>query len=143
MKISSNKFLLTCFLAAALVVFFAACEKETDQMIPPILEFKTGAGYTSDSAVTVSVSTPIKVGIHAEKTEGDDYLHTFTVSHSYDGALPPLVDSMHVMEDSEHDIYETDVNFIARDIPGTEVWYFTISNRDGLVVTKTITLTVE
>jgi len=143
MKISSNKFLLTCFLAAALVVFFVACEKETDQMIPPILEFKTGAGYTSDSAVTVSVSTPIKVGIHAEKTEGDDYLHTFTVSHSYDGALPPLVDSMHVMEDSEHDIYETDVNFIARDIPGTEVWYFTISNRDGLVVTKTITLTVE
>jgi hypothetical protein len=45
-------------------------------MIPPILEFKTGAGYTSDSAVTVSVSTPIKVGIHAEKTEGEDYLHT-------------------------------------------------------------------
>src|SRR6186713_168423 len=102
MKISSNKFLLTCFLAAALVVFFVACEKETDQMIPPILEFKTGAGYTSDSAVTVSVSTPIKVGIHAAKTEGEDYLHTFTVSHSYDGALPPLVDSMHVMEDSEH-----------------------------------------
>ncbi|HYK45095.1 MAG TPA: hypothetical protein VEV83_08000 [Parafilimonas sp.] len=143
MKIVFNKILLTCFFAAVLIGFFTACEKETDQMIPPILEFKTGAGYTSDTAATVSVSTPIKVGIHAEKTEGEDYLHTFTVSHSYDGALPPVVDSMHVMEESERDIYETDVNFIARDIPGTEVWYFTISNKDGLVVTKTITLTVE
>ena len=143
MKITINRILLTLSFAAMSLIIFNACSKETDQMIPPILEFKTGAGYTSDSAVTVSVSTPIKVGIHAEKTEGEDYLHTFTVSHSYDGALPPLVDSMHVMEDSEHDIYETDVNFIARDIPGTEVWYFTISNRDGLVVTKTITLTVE
>lgn len=143
MRITVNKILLTFFLAAMSLIIFNACSKESDQMIPPILEFKTGDGYMSDTAATVSVSTPIKVGIHAEKTEGEDYLNTFTVSHSYDGALPPAKDSVHIMETSEHDIYETDVDFITRDIPGTEVYYFTVSNRDGLVVTKTIALTVE
>ena len=143
MKIKFYKILLPCFVAAGLLVLFAACSKEEDKMIPPMLEFKTGAGYFSDTVATVALSTPIKVGIHAEKTEAQDYLITFTVSHSYDGVLPPAVDSIHLILDSERDVYETDVNFITRDAAGTEVYYFTIANKDGLVVTKTISLTVE
>jgi hypothetical protein len=134
---------LTAFAALLLLTFFNACKKETDKMIPPILEFKTGAGYTSDTAATVGVSTPVKVGIHAEKTEGQDYLNTFTVSHSFDGVLPPAVDSTRPLNDSEHDIFEEDINFTTRAQTGTEVYYFTIVNRDGLVVTKTLTLTVQ
>ena len=142
MKIGFTK-ILSCLAAVLLLTFFNACEKETDKMIPPILEFKIGAGYTSDSVATVPVSTPIKIGIHAEKTEGEDYLNTFTVSHSFDGVLPVVTDSFRVLNESEHDIFEEDVNFTSRAQAGVEVYNFTITNRDGLVVTKTLTLTVQ
>ena len=89
MKNAFSKMMLPAFAAVLLLTFFNACKKETDKMIPPILEFKTGAGYTSDTAATVAPGTAVKVGIHAEKTEGMDYLNTFTVSHSFDGVLPP------------------------------------------------------
>lgn len=143
MKNAFSKIVLTAFAAVLLLTFFNACKKETDKRIPPILEFKTGAGYTSDTAATVGLSTPIKIGIHAEKTEGMDYLNTFTVSHSFDGVLPPVTDSTRVLNESEHDIFEEDVNFTARSVAGIEVYNFTITNRDGLVVTKTLTLTVQ
>jgi len=130
------------FFAAVIFVSFNACEKETDKMIPPILEFKTGAGYFSDTVATVGISTPIKVGVHAEKTEGEDFLNTFTVSHAFDGNTIAQ-DSSRVLDESEHDDFDEDVNFTTRANPGTEVYYFTITNRDGLIVTKTITLTVQ
>ena len=142
MKIGFSKIILSCFAAVLLLTFFNACKKETDQMIPPTIEFKTGAGYTVDSA-TVGVSTPIKVGIHAEKTEGNDFLNMFTVSHSFDGVLPVVEDSTRLLNDSEHDVFDEDINFTTRGEAGTEVYNFTITNRDGLVVTKTLTLTVQ
>ena len=137
-----SKILLTFFTAVLLLTLINSCKKEEDQMIPPKLALKTGAGYTSDDA-TVSINTPIKVGIHAEKTEGEDYLNTFTVSHSFDGALPPVVDSTRVLGESEHDVFDEDINFTTRSETGVEVYNFTITNRDGLVVTQSITLTVE
>ena len=60
------KILLPGF-AVILLIFFNACKKETDKMIPPILEFKTGAGYTSDTVTTVGISTAIKVGFMQKK----------------------------------------------------------------------------
>ena len=141
MKKTILKITLTAFAAACVISFFNACSKEEDKMIPPILEFKTGAGYTSADA-TVSVSTPIKVGIHAEKTEGNDYLNTFTVSHSFDGGVL-VQDSTRVLLESEHDDFDEDVNFTTRSTTGTEAYYFTITNRDGLIVSDTLTLTVQ
>jgi len=141
MKIGFQGLFLTT-VAALSLTFFSACEKDEDNMIPPLIEFKTGAGYTADSA-TVAVSTPIKVGIHAEKTEGEDYLNTFTVSHSFDGVLPVVTDSSRVLDESEHDVFDVDINFTTRPVAGIEVYNFTITNRDGLVVTKTLTLTVQ
>jgi hypothetical protein len=143
MKNAFSKIVLTAFAAVLLLTFFNACKKETDKMIPPIIEFKTGAGYTSDSAATVPISTPIKVGIHAEKTEGNDYLNRFTVSHSFDGVLPVVTDSTRLLNDSEHDVFDEDINFTTRAEVGVEVYNFTIINKDGLVVTKTLTLTVQ
>lgn len=106
MKISL-KIILIAFIT---ITVFNACKKETDKMIPPLIEFKTGAGYTSDSVATVSTSTAIKVGIHAEKTEGEDYLNTFTVSHSFDGVLPVVTDSTRVLTEAEHDDFDEDIN---------------------------------
>lgn len=141
MKSIFSKIILTV-LTVMLLATFNACKKDTDKMIPPILEFKTGAGYTSDSIATVGVSTPIKVGIHAEKTEGEDYLNTFTVSHSFDGGAN-VQDSTRVLDESEHDMFDEDVNFTTRAQTGTEVYIFTITNRDGLIVTQTLRLIVQ
>jgi len=141
MRIEFSKFLLSCF-AAGLLTFFYSCEKETDKMIPPVLEFKTGPGYTSNDT-TVGINTQVRVGIHAEKTEGEDYLNTFTVSHSFDGALPPVTGTSFVIDESGHDVFEEDVTITTRPETGSEAYSFTITNRDGLVVTKTLTLTVQ
>ena len=135
------KILLPGF-AVILLIFFNACKKETDKMIPPILEFKTGAGYISDTVTTVGISTAIKVGIHAEKTESGDYLNTFTVSHSFDGGSN-MQDSTRILNESEHDNFDEDVNFTTRSDPEIEIYYFTITNRDGLIVTKTLSITVH
>src|SRR3954469_4103684 len=101
MKISRG--ILIVF-ATGLLILFNACSKEEDKMIPSVLEFKTGTGYTSADA-TVAVSTPVKVGIHAEKTEGEDYLKTFTVSHSFDGAAD-VQDSTRILNENEYDVFD-------------------------------------
>jgi hypothetical protein len=141
MKKTFLKIVLALFTSVLVFAFFNACKKETDKMIPPILEFKTGAGYTSSNA-TVPVSTPVKVGIHAEKTEGEDFLNTFTVSHSYDGGATTQ-DSTRGLIEAEHDDFDEDINFTTRSTAGTEAYYFTITNRDGLIVSDTLTLTVN
>lgn len=134
--IKTSKILLTVFSAVFFLALFNSCKKETDKMIPPVLEFKTGAGYTSGSVATVAVSTAIKVGIHAEKTEGEDYLNTFTVSHSFDGVLPVVTDSTRVLGESEHDVFDEDINFTTRNTAGTEVYNFTFTNRAGWLLPK-------
>ena len=139
MKTIFNKFLLTCLLAAGLVVFFIACEKETDQMIPPILEFKTGPAYVSADG-TFPKDTTIIVGIHAEKTEGEDYLKTFTISASIDGGPAlPVLDS--TLTEADHDVFEVDIPLPLTE-SGVFAFAFTITNRDGLIATKSLTFDV-
>lgn len=141
MKYSFTKLILSCSLFIAGFVLLNACSKEEDKMIPPILEFKTGAGYTSADA-TVGKNAAVKIGIHAEKTEGEDYLKTFSVGHAFDGGAEAN-DSTLILPESAHDIFETDINITTRNQPGTEKYIFTITNRDGLIVSKSITLTVN
>lgn len=131
------------FISSAFVVLimFSACKKEKDAMIPPKLEFKTGAGYISADA-TVPKDTTITVGIHAEQTELGDFLKTFTVSYSYDGGAD-VAEPTEILDDSEHDTFEEDVHITTRNEAGTEKYTFTITNRDGLIVSKSITLTVQ
>ena len=141
MKHSFVKPVLSISLFIAFFIFINACSKEEDKMIPPILEFKTTAGYTSTDA-TVGKNAAVKIGIHAEKTEGEDYLKTFSVGHAFDGGADTN-DSTLILPESAHDIFETDIDIITRNQTGTEKYIFTITNRDGLIVSKSITLTVN
>jgi len=141
MKHSFVKPVLSISLFIAFFIFINACSKEEDKMIPPILEFKTTAGYTSIDA-TVGKNAAVKIGIHAEKTEGEDYLKTFSVGHAFDGGADTN-DSTLILPESAHDIFETDIDIITRNQTGTEKYIFTITNRDGLIVSKSITLTVN
>ena len=141
MKSSFTKSVLSFSLFIAIFVFINACSKEEDKMIPPVLEFKTGTGYTSADA-TVGKNTAVKIGIHAEKTEGEDYLKTFSGGHAFDGGAETN-DSTMILPESAHDLFETDINITTRNQTGLEKYIFTITNRDGLIVSKSITLTVN
>ena len=124
------------FLLAAVIAFAAAgCHK--DEHVPPDVSFKTGAGYTSDDA-TVSAGDTVLVGIVADKTE--DELKTFNVSYAYDGGSSTTALNQDISADGDH--FETDYPIVTRMVAGTEVWSFTITDRDGNITTETITLTV-
>jgi len=141
MKYPFTKLIMSYSLFIAVFILLHACSKEEDKMIPPILEFKTGAGYTSADAA-VGKNAAVKIGIHAEKTEGEDYLKTFSVGHAFDGGTEAN-DSTMILPESAHDVFEPDINIVTRNQTGTEKHIFTIANRDGLIVTKSITLTVN
>jgi ABC-type amino acid transport substrate-binding protein len=125
-------------LALAAFTFVAACKKEEDEKNPPAVEFKTGSGYTSADA-TVAKGTAVKVGIKATKTEDD--LKTFAVSYIYDAATSTTTFQNTTITTPTG--YDIDVNITARSVAGTEKWYFTITDIDGNITQKTITLTVN
>jgi hypothetical protein len=141
MKYTFNKLIVSFFLLMTSAILFLACKKEEDQMIPPKLEFKTGAGYTSADA-SVAQNAVVTIGVTAEQTEEEDFLKTFTVSHSFDGAAE-VTDSTVILEESEHEEFEEDIHITTRSQTGTEKYIFTITNRDGLITSKSITLTVK
>lgn len=134
----SQKFISLIILV---IIALVSCKKEEDQMIPPKLDFKTSSGYTSSDAV-VTVNTEVLIGIEAEQGEEGDFLNTFSVTHSFDGG-PEVTDSTVVLDESEHDRFEEDINIITRNQAGNEKYTFTITNRDGLITSKSITLTVQ
>jgi ABC-type amino acid transport substrate-binding protein len=130
-----SKILLLFALAA--FTFASACKKE-DEKTPPSLTFKTGSGYTSADA-TVAKGAAIKVGVTATKTEDD--LKTFAVSYIYDAATSTTTFSNTTITTPTG--YDTDVNITARNQAGTEKWYFTVTDKDGNITQKSITLTVN
>ena len=69
-------------------------------------------------------------------------LKSFNVSVSYDGgaAATTLNESL---SGSQGDNYDKDVTLTARNEAGTEKYTFTVVNRDGLVNSVSLTLTVQ
>src|SRR5436190_6225724 len=88
---NKTKSLLSVILATLTIMFVASCEK--DKMIPPTLDFLTGAGYTSADG-HVALNTAFKIGVDAKRTEEKDDLKTFTVTRSYDGAAATTIDNV-------------------------------------------------
>jgi len=125
-------------LIAFLGLVLSSCEK--DKHIPPNISLKTGAGYTSSDA-TAAQNTAIKVGITADKVE-DDML-TYNVSYAYDGAATTTSLQTFNLTGGEQQHYDKDVIFNTLNVNGTEKWYFTITDKDGNIAQKVITLTVQ
>ncbi|MDQ6755810.1 MAG: hypothetical protein M3004_02645 [Bacteroidota bacterium] len=130
------------FIIFAIASFFifsiSSCKKDAGTL--PDISFKTGAGYTSANA-TVARNTAFKVGINAAKTEKDDVLKTFNISVSFDGGTSTTVYS-ETLTAAQGDNYTYDFNRITRNQAGTEKYTFTITNRDGLINTISLTITV-
>ena len=120
------------------VMLITACEK--DKMIPPTLDFLTGAGYTSADA-HIALNTAFKIGVDAKRTEDKDDLKTFTVTRSYDGAAATTIDNV-TIGSAQAAEFTKDYNLTTRNTAGTEKYTFTVTNRDGLITTKSMTITV-
>lgn len=127
--------------ALCLVVFaFLSCEK--DEGLSPEMNFKTGSGYTSADQ-TMAGGTAYKIGIDAAKSEKHDVLKKFNISKSVNGGSQTSVYDKDLSSDEE-DNYSYDYNGTLETTAGTVVKLtFTVTNRDGIVNQKTITLTVQ
>jgi len=129
-------FLLAC---VASLFCLSSCEKDAGKL--PNIAFKTGGTYLSADKV-VGQNETILVGIDASKSEDKDVLKTFDASHSFDGAAATsfLNESL---SGSQGDSYTKDISITTRAQAGTEKYTFTVINRDGLVNSVSLTLTVQ
>jgi hypothetical protein len=107
---------------------------------PPTIDFTTGAGYTSTDA-HIALNTAFKIGVDAKRTEEKDDLKTFVVTKSYAGAAATTIDNV-TLTSAQAAEFTKDYNLTTRNMAGVEKYSFTVTNRDGLVTTKSITITV-
>lgn len=128
--------------SVTLVLAAVSCKKEEDDpgTLPQITLDNT-AGYLSKDT-TIAKGTTVKVGVRAAKTEANDVLIKFTESVAYDGKADSTILNA-TLSGSEGDAYANDINISTRNLPGEERYTFTIVNRDGLVNTVSLTLTVQ
>ena len=136
MKTKINTRILLALLLLVVIVS-ASCKKNKDKQIPPVLDLKTGSGYTSVDK-TLPMNDTITVGVNCQKSEDKDLLTRFVETKAYDGAASTTIYN----ESFNQDSYSKDMTIITRNVAGTERYTFTIINRDGLVTTKALVFTV-
>jgi len=136
MKITIKK--RTLFLILTLGIISFSCAK--DEMIPPTIDFTTDAGYTSADS-HISLDTDFKIGVTAKRTEDKDDLKTFIVTVSYDGGTETTIDNVTIPA-AQGGEFTKHYDLTTRTTTGTEKFTFTVTNRDGLITTKAIIITV-
>lgn len=125
-------------LLMAVTVAMSSCKKEEeDGQVPPTITFKTGGSYVSADA-TIPQGTAVVIGVVANKAEDQDLLTHFTITRSYDGAASTTLQDLGGFQQDQID---WDQSITTRSVAGTEKYTFTIVNRDGLITTKSITIT--
>src|SRR6266536_6463905 len=102
------------------VFLFSSCKK--DEMIPPTIDFATGAGYTSADA-HIALNTNFKIGVDAKRTEEKDDLKTFLVTRSYDGGAETTIDNV-TLTSAQAGEFTKDYDLITRNVAGTEKYTF-------------------
>jgi hypothetical protein len=121
------------------IAIFALTSCERDEHKPPHVSLKTGSDYTSTD-VTVTKGAALKVGMVADKVEDD--MKTYNVSYAYDGATTTTTAETFTLTSAEATHYEKDYTITTRNQAGTEMWYFTITDRDGNIAKLSIKITV-
>jgi len=136
MNIAFKKGILFLVLAFGIISF--SCKK--DEMIPPTIDFTTGTGYTSTDS-HIALDTDFKIGVSAKRTEDKDDLKTFVVTVSFDGEAATTIDNV-TLPAAQAGEFTKDYDLTTRNAVGTEKYSFTVTNRDGLITTRIITITV-
>ncbi|MDI1354734.1 MAG: hypothetical protein PSX36_07440 [bacterium] len=136
-----KKIINICLFTFVSVILLSSCKKKkADPHTPPIMEFKTGAGYTTGDK-TVAKSDTLLVGITATKTE--DNLKSYNVSFIYDGGSTSTTFYNYLLTADEANGYSKDIKIVARNSAGNEKWIFSVVDRDGNITQKTINLVVN
>ena len=126
------------FLVMVFGIISFSCNK--DEMIPPTIDFTTGTGYTSaDSHIILAAD--FKIGVTAKRTEDKDDLKTFVVTVSYNNGAETTIDNVTIPA-AQAGEFTKDYDLTTRNTAGTEKYSFTVTNRDGLITTRAIIITV-
>jgi hypothetical protein len=133
-------FIKTSFFSVLLasVMIFASCEK--DKRTPPDMMLKSGGSYISTDT-TLNMDTTFTVGVKVVKTE--DELKTLNISHDYDNSGSTVTFKNETLAKSEEDGFEKDYQITTGNQAGKEKWIFTVTDRDGNITSKSITVTVR
>lgn len=135
----TKKIIFACSILFTAFIF--SCKKNTDAHVPPDLSFATGGSYTAADR-TIVHGDSILVGVRIVKKEDD--LRTLNISYSYDGGSSiTWAPGSHTMTTAEYGGYSGDFKIYTRNVAGTEKWIFTVTDRDGNLAQKSITLTVQ
>lgn len=131
------KFIQMAFIALIATLVIQSCEKDEGNL--PQISFKTGGSYISKDD-SLAIKTGFIIGINAAKSEKKDVLKKFNISKSIDGGASVSVLNKD-LSSSEEDNFSFDYNDSMSSVVGQKTKYiFTITNRDGLTNTVSVTL---
>ena len=135
---TANKF-YSAFMALTLIAF-TSCEKDGGKL--PNISLKSGTGYTASSATLVK-NTALKIGITASKAEDKDVLKQFDISKSVKGGAATSIYNVS-LSGSNGNSYSYDYNSTVDTTSGQQSKYiFTITNRDGLTNSVSVTVSTQ
>lgn len=140
---------LSLFVAAiAAFCTISSCKKEEDEDAGnlPHIEFRTGTSsvngkaYTAGDASIYDDDTCV-IGIKAWKVETPDVLKTFTIVRSETGVADSTLLNQ-TLTVAQQDTFTTEYYYIVPR-PGNrkQTFKFSVINRDGLIGTKSLTVT--
>jgi hypothetical protein len=122
---------------SVLSLSLASCEKDAGKL--PNISFKTGIGYTSADA-TVPLNSSVLIGINASKSEGKDVITKFTITKSVNGGDATTVYTVDV---TNGDTYSYEYTAATGSTAEQDKYTFTVVNKDGIVNSVSLTLTVQ
>lgn len=114
------------------------CDRDDDDTPTrnPSIDLLTDPGYTYASD-TFGMGDSLRVGVRIRR--GDDPLRTFKVLSRYDGGPDSVRDSMAFTADT----LAFDKVIHLRPQAGTERWTFWVQERDGDIIRRSLTFTVQ
>ena len=126
------------FALLAVAVTMTSCNKDEDPLGPPTLNFIGGAGYV-DTDASIAVNTIFKIGIAASaNAESGKKLTTLRITRTMDNTTF-LDETIDINETT----YNADFEFNAQEADKVEVIAFTLTDKDGAVAEKSLTITYE
>lgn len=131
--------ILSCILTLSL----NSCKKdeEGDEGKLPNISFQAGNGNIISDA-TIAKATPFNTAIVASKSEDKDVLKKFIITRKYDSGNDSTI-YMKDLSDNEGDNFSYQYTGTTRNFTGSEMYTFTIVNRDGLINKISLKLTVQ
>lgn len=143
------KRLLFLFLLCGIIITLApSCHKDSNKS--PTLTFEWDTQYLANDTNLYlfqngGYADTIQVSVTCKKSEAKDKLDHFSMAQALDpGSKKPLKKSMYVeyLSGGSVDEYHKIFTIIPRSITGREIYYFTVYDKDGVMNSDSVIITV-